>query len=154
MDTRVKLKTWRKLRSVGSVRCVVTCQSSHGVRFEEGKALLMWSCGTALTWFQVDVSSQLEAERSRLTEEWREKLRDLERQLETTQTQHRDELDSLRESVKVLQNLWMFSICGKSQDQDTHSHPKKNISRPEKVATRDTLSVVCIAVKICSMTWR
>ena len=47
------------------------------------------------------MSTQLETEKARLAEEWREKMDGLERQLETVNSQHVLELDALRDSIRV-----------------------------------------------------
>ena len=47
------------------------------------------------------MSTQLETEKTRLAEEWREKMDGLERQLEAVNSQHVLELDALRDSIRV-----------------------------------------------------
>ena len=51
------------------------------------------------------MSTQLETGKTRLGEEWREKMDGLERQLETVNSQHVLELDALRDSIRVCVNI-------------------------------------------------
>ena len=52
-------------------------------------------------WIQEELSIQLETEKVRLAEEWRDKMQGLELQLDTVNSQHLVELDALRDSIRV-----------------------------------------------------